>query len=192
MEKDAIEKLLTKIAIKNAKDSKGCIFVIMKNPIKYSALLSQDIKPFNIFENQRRLQVLSTVDGACIIDINGKLLAYSAKIDNVKTFKGYGMRHSAAFTASKKGNTVIMSSEEDAKVRIFKDGKMIIQIDSTEKDIEKKSSQLFNMWENIGVGTAGTLATAVIAPTAGLSLIPGIIIFGSAYQLIKFLKQKKK
>src|SRR3989344_5736425 len=90
----------------------------------------------NMLENQRRLEALALLDGACIVDKNGSLIAYSAKIINTKVFKGFGTRHSAAYTASLNKNVAILASEEDRKIRIFKNGKLIMQIDPMEKNIE--------------------------------------------------------
>ena len=73
-----IEEVLIDIAIKLAKQNKGCLFVIKLDGLKYETLIPQDVKPFNIIDNQRRLEALALLDGACIIDKNGKLIAYSA------------------------------------------------------------------------------------------------------------------
>ena len=186
-----IEEVLIEIAIKIAKQSKGCLFVIKQNGLKYESLIPQDIKPFNIIDNQRRLEALALLDGACIVDKNGKLIAYSAKIRNTKVFKGFGTRHAAAFTASLNKNVAIMASEEDRKIRIFKNGKLIMQIDPMEKNIEHRTKEAVNVLESIGAGSIVTLGASVLAPTLGITLIPGIVIFGSTYYLIKMLQKKK-
>lgn len=184
-----IEETLTKIALKIAKSGKGCIFVIMNNKFDYSPLIEQDIKPFSVFENQRRVEILGLNDGACIISPEGNLIAYSANILNVKTFIGFGTRHSSSYTASFNGNTVIMSSEEDHKVRIFKDGKYIMQIDSHEKGIETKTKEIVSVLESIGAGTLGAVGVGIFAPAIGLSIIPGILIFGTSHYVFKFVGQ---
>jgi len=106
--KKEIQKLLIDIAVKIAKQGKGCLFVIKENGVKYDLLFEKDIKGFDIFKNERRLEVLALIDGACIIDKKGNLIAYGANIKNVKSFKGFGTRHSAAYTASE-GNTAILA-----------------------------------------------------------------------------------
>jgi DNA integrity scanning protein DisA with diadenylate cyclase activity len=189
---EKVEKILVDIALKICKQRKGCMFVIMNNPFDYAPLIEQDIKPFSIFDNQRRLETLALVDGACIINPQGNLIAYAVQILNVKP-RGYGgTRHQASYTASLNGNIVIISSEEDAKVRIFKEGKLVIQIDSLEKNIETRTSEAVSFLESIGVGTIGTIGVSVLAPSFGLTLIPGVIIFGTAHYLSQKLFDKKR
>ena len=103
-----IEKTLMDIAIKIAKQEKGCLFVIKKNSLSYEPLLHQDVKPFPILENQRRLETLALLDGACIIDEKGYLIAYAVQIKKTKTFIGFGTRHAAGYTASLNGNISIL------------------------------------------------------------------------------------
>jgi hypothetical protein len=184
-----IEETLTRIALKIAKSGKGCIFVIMNNKFDYAPLIEQDIKPFSVYENQRRTEILGLNDGACIISPEGNLIAYSINILNVKTFTGFGLRHSSSYSASFNGNTVIMSSEEDKKVRIFKDGKLIMQIDALEKNIETKTKEVVSILESIGAGTLGVVGVGIFAPAIGLSIIPGILIFGTSHYVFKFVGQ---
>ena len=186
-----IEEILIGIAIKIARQEKGCLFVIKQNGLQYENLIPQDVKPFRIIDNQRRLEALALVDGACIIDKNGDLIAYAAQISNTKSFKGFGTRHSAAFTASLNKNIAILASEEDKKIRVFKNGKLLMQIDPMEKNIEHRTKEAVNVLESIGAGSIVTLGASVLAPTLGITLIPGIVIFGSTYYLIKMLQKKK-
>ena len=186
-----VEQVLLEISIKIAKQEKGCLFVIKQNGLEYETLIAQDIKPFNIIDNQRRLEALALLDGACIIDKKGYLIAYSAQISNTKTFKGFGTRHSAAYTASINKNIAILASEEDKKIRVFKNGKLLMQIDPMEKNIEQITKEAVNVLESIGVGSIATIGASVIAPTLGITSIPGIVIFGSTYYLIKMLQKKR-
>lgn len=185
MPTENIEETLTRIALKVAKDHKGCIFVIMNNKFDYSPLIEQDIKPFSVFENQRRTESLCRLDGACIISPDGNLLAYSQNILNVRSFMGFGLRHSSSYTASMNKNTAICSSEEDAKVRIFKDGKLIMQLDALEKGIETKTKEIGNILESVGIGTLSSIGVGILAPTVGITLIPGILIFTTAHYAFK-------
>jgi len=189
--KGKIEKLLIEIALKIAKQGKGCLFVIASNPVKYKLLFGKDIKPFNIFDNRRRLEILAFVDGAVIIDKDGNMVDYGAEIKITKIFKGFGTRHSAALSASLNNNTSILASEEDKKVRVFKNGKVLLQIDALERNIEKKVPEAVSLLESIGAGTVGTIMASV-AGIAGISLIPGIIIFGVPYYVLKRLLQEAK
>jgi DNA integrity scanning protein DisA with diadenylate cyclase activity len=190
--KKKVEEILIEIALKIAKQKKGCIFVIEDKPIKYNLLMEQDIKTFNILDNQqRRIETLAMMDGAVIISPEGDMKAYAAQIANVKPYTNFGLRHSSAYTASLPGNTVILASEEDAKVRIFKNGKLVMQLDALEKNIQTKTSDAVSILESIGVGTLGTIGASLMVPTLGLSLIPGILIFGTSHYLIKQLNQTK-
>jgi len=90
----------------------------------------------------------------------------------------------------KKGNLVVVISEEDRKLRILKDGKMIMQIDALQKNAEKSISKVVNILESIGAGTIGTIGTSLLVPALGIALLPGIIVFGSAHYLIKLLLKK--
>jgi hypothetical protein len=189
-----IEEVITKIALKIAKQGKGCIFVMMKNDFDYAPLLEQDIKPFKVIENQRRLEALALMDGACIIK-EDRLIAYSANILNVKNYPGFGTRHSSSYTASLNGNTVILASEEDSKVRIFKDGKLIMQLDPFEKGIETKTGEVISVLESIGAGTLSAIGVGILVPTIGITIIPGIIVFSTSHYVFKLVGQlldKKK
>ena len=191
--KDIEEKIL-KIAIEIAKSGEGCLFVIGENA-KYSKLIKQKFTKLNIFENgaEKILKGLAVIDGAVIIDKKGNLVDYGVMIRNTKPFVGYGTRHAAAFTASK-GNVVILGSEEERKIKIFKEGKYIMQIDALQKNVEKEIPMMSKVLESTGAGLIGTIGTAVLAPTLGVALIPGIIVFGGSYYAIKsfFDKYGKK
>ncbi|MBI2629989.1 DNA integrity scanning protein DisA nucleotide-binding domain protein [Candidatus Pacearchaeota archaeon] len=202
--REKIEKLLIDIAIKITKDGKGCLFVIKEKEFEYETMIEQDIKQFNVIDYPRRLEALSIIDGACVIDINGNLIAYSAKIKNTKPFTGYGTRHAAAYTSSLNGNTSIMSSEEDRKVKIFKSGVLIMQIDPFEKNIEYKTKEAVNILESIGIGSVASITASTLAPVsyltafgisaaapAGLVLIPGIVVFATTHYILKSLLKKK-
>ena len=183
-----IEKVLLDTAIKLSANGIGSISVFnIGNMVKYDDLFEKDVEPFNIVEYPRRFEIVSGVDGACIINKEGRLISYSAMIKNAKPYRGFGTRHAASYTASLGGNIVIMTSEEDRKVRVFRDGALVMQIDPTEKEVKKKTSHAINLMESVGVGTLGVIGTSVLVPTLGLTLIPGIIFFGTAHNLGKFL-----
>jgi len=186
-----IEKILIDSALRVIKSGEGCLFIIKHNGIGvgYELLIINDLKkPFSIFEekHQKRMDILAKLDGACIID-KGKLIAYGARIKDVRTFHGFGTRNSAAYTASLKGNTAILGSQESKKVRIFKNGVVVMQIDALERGIESKTSQAVSILESVGAGTIGAIGTGILLPTAGVTLLPGIIVFGSSHWILKYL-----
>jgi hypothetical protein len=187
-EQKKVAKLLLDTAIKLSTDGIGSISVFnIGGEVKYDDLFEKDIEPFNILESPRRFEILSAIDGACIINNDGTLISYSAMIKNTKLYKNYGCRHSASYTASMNGNLVIMTSEEDRKVRVFKNGLLIMQIDPTEKEVKKKTKEAVNILSSIGVGTLSVIGASFLAPTLGLTLIPGIIVFGGSHYLIKLI-----
>ena len=187
-----IEETLIEIALKIAKQKKGRLLVIMKSKFKYAPLLGEDIKPFSIFDNKRRLEALALLDGACIINQEGFCEGYAINILNVKMFKGYGTRHCAAYTASLEGNTSILASEEDNKVRIFKEGKMIMQIDPYGKEeASVKARYAVNIMESIGIGTVATVGITMLAPAIGITLGAGVIVFGTIHFMSRILNNLK-
>ncbi|MEK6819270.1 MAG: DNA integrity scanning protein DisA nucleotide-binding domain protein [Nanoarchaeota archaeon] len=184
-----IEKVLVQVGLKIAKRGEGALFVI--GEVEYKSLVKQSVPSFNIVENPKLLESLALIDGAVIIDESGFLKSYGSMIKSTKVLKNFGTRHSAAVSASlKEGNIVIVVSEEDRKLRIFKKGKMIMQIDALEKNVDKSVSQVVNLLESVGAGTIGTIGTGLLVPALGIALLPGVVLFGSAYYLGKVLKNK--
>jgi len=186
-----IEKSLIDICLKVTKNNKGCIIVLMDNLIEYEPLFPQDVIKFNIIGSERRAEALALLDGACIVNPQGEMIGYGMNIKNIKTYKGFGMRHSSSYTASLKGNKVFMTSEEDKKVKIWQHGKIIMQLDALEKGIETKTSEAANMLESLGFGSLATISSTLLAPAvlvgAGIAIIPGIIIFGTAHYVAKHI-----
>ena len=183
-----LQETLIQVGLKIAKRGEGALFVV--GIVKHRLLVDQAVPPFKVVDNPKLLESLAIMDGAVIIDKKGMLRAYGAMISSTKTFKNFGTRHSAAISASRKGNLVVIVSEEDKKVRIFKEGKMIMQIDALQKDVEKAVPEAVNILESVGAGAIGTIGTTLLAPTLGLALLPGIVVFGSAYYLTKMLSKR--
>jgi hypothetical protein len=188
-----IEEKLIHIAIKLARRGEGGLFVIVfgKKP-EFKKLVEQNIKPFNVIQmkNEKLVESLAMIDGAVIINTEGELIAYGAMIRNSVPFKGFGTRHAAALAASKNGNTSILSSEEERKVKIFKNGRYIMQLDALEKGIEKEVPSISRFFESVGAGFLGTLGVATLLPGLGVTIIPGVIIFGGSYYALKSLLDK--
>ncbi len=191
-----IEEFLFKIALEIAKDGEGALFVI-GDDIKYSKLMNQRFDDFSVFSKgaNKIIKSLAVIDGAVIISKEGNVVDYGAMIKGAKPFVGYGTRHAAAITASKNNNIAILCSEEERKVKVFKNGKYVMQLDSLEKNIHQDVSQAAGILESVGVGTLSTIGVATLAPTLGFALIPGILVFGGSYYTIKKLSKihfKKK
>jgi len=178
-----LEETLVQVGLRIAKRGEGALFVI--GDVESEPLVDQTVPPFNVVENPKLLESLALMDGAVILDKSGTMISYGAMIKSSFTFRNFGTRHSAAITASKiPGNIAIIVSEEDKKIRILKDGKLILQFDALQKDVEKSVPQAVKLLESVGAGTLGALGTSLIAPALGVAFLPGVVVFGSAYYLI--------
>lgn len=188
-----IEEAVIKIAIEIAKSGEGALIVIGEN-IKYERLIRQKFSRLNIFDNgaPKILKGLAVIDGAVILDKKGNLVDYGVLIKKTKAFVGYGTRHAAAVAASNNENIAVMISEEERKIKVFKNGRYLMQIDAFEKNVEKKVPMISTVLESVGAGVLGTIGTATLAPTLGIALLPGIIVFGGSYYAIKAFMSKYK
>jgi len=191
-----IEEQLLEVAIELARKGEGALFVIGEK-INYEKLIKQRLHKFSVFDKGARklLVSLATIDGAVILNTKGDVIDYGAMIRRVKAFPGYGTRHAAAVSASKNGNTSILVSEEERKVKIFRGGKFIMQLDALQKNIEKQIPKVTTVLESVGVGFIGTIGASVLIPALGITLLPGVIIFGASYfairELFSLAKKKK-
>ncbi|MDD5012352.1 MAG: DNA integrity scanning protein DisA nucleotide-binding domain protein [Candidatus Nanoarchaeia archaeon] len=186
--KVSLEEVLVQVGLRIAKRGEGALFVV--GDVPYTSLVKQTVPPFNVIDNPKLLESLALIDGAVIIDKNGFLKAYGVMIKSKRVLKDHGTRHSAALTAATEGNFVVIISEEDRKVKILKDGKMVMQLDALQKNVEKTVPRIVGFLEAIGAGTVGAIGTSVLAPTLGIALLPGVIVFGSAYYLVKLLGKR--
>ncbi|MCR4327484.1 MAG: DNA integrity scanning protein DisA nucleotide-binding domain protein [Nanoarchaeota archaeon] len=184
-----IEEALIQVGLRIAKRGEGALFVVGK--VEYKPLVDQTVPPFKVSENLKLLESLALMDGAVVINKEGLMEAYGVKIKDKKVLRNFGTRHSAALSASKGDNLVVVVSEEDKKVRILKKGKMVMQIDALQKDVEKSVTGAVKVLESIGVGAIGTIGASLLVPTVGLALLPGVVLFGSVYYLGRFLRGKK-
>ncbi|MEK6898674.1 MAG: DNA integrity scanning protein DisA nucleotide-binding domain protein [Nanoarchaeota archaeon] len=185
-----IEEILIQVGLRIAKRGEGALFVV--GNVDYEPLVEQSVPSFRISDNLKLLESLALIDGAVIVGKDGFMKAYGAMIKTTKTFKGYGTRHSAGLTAAQGDNLVVLISEEDRKVRILKDEKMIMQLDALEKGVEQQVSGAVKILESVGAGTLGALGTGLLVPALGLAFLPGVVVFGSAWYLGKMLLSKKE
>lgn len=190
--KKKIEEEILKIAFEIAKKGEGSLFVI-GDDVKYSTSFPElfEGKKLAVEERGTRkiLEKLATIDGAVVISKNGFVNAYGARIKNPKVMKGYGTRHAAALGASEKKQTVIMTSEEDKVVRIFKDGKMIMELNpkKAEKEIPRVM-QILSLYDIPAFAAFLGASSAIVASQLlGLTPLPGVLVFGSSYYAIKAL-----
>jgi DNA integrity scanning protein DisA with diadenylate cyclase activity len=185
-----LEEYLIKVGLRIANRKEGALFVVGKT--KYSPLIDQTFPSFEAKKNPKLLESLALIDGAVILNKKGFVEAYGVLIKTKSAYKNFGTRHSAAMTASQdEDNFVLLISEEDKKLRIFKGGKMIMQIDPEQKNVEKSISPATTILESIGVGTVGTIGVGILAPTLGITLLPGVVVFGAAHYFGKKFLGKK-
>lgn len=185
-----IEECLIKVGLRIANRKEGALFVVGK--VKYSPLIEQNVPPFSAIKNPKLLESLALIDGAVVLDKTGVVKAYGVLIKTKSAYKNFGTRHSAAMTASEdRSNFVLLVSEEDKKLRIFRHGKMVMQIDPEHKNIEQSITPAATILESIGVGTMGTIGVGILAPTLGITLLPGVVVFGAAHYFGKKLFKKR-
>lgn len=183
-----LQTLLIEIGLKIAKRGEGALFVV--GNCDYKPMIEQTVPPFRVVDNPKLLESLALMDGAVIIDRSGVVRAYGTMIKSTNPFKNFGTRHGAAFSASTNGNLVVLVSEEDKKVKIFRNKKMIMQIDALQKNVERSVPKVVKILESIGAGTVGAIGTSLLYPQFGIAFLPGIIVFGSAYYLTRlFIKR---
>jgi DNA integrity scanning protein DisA with diadenylate cyclase activity len=183
-----LEETLIQVGLRIAKRGEGALFVVGET--KYTPMVNQSIPPFKAIDNPKLLESLALMDGAIIINKKGFVSAYGVKIKSTKVFKNFGTRHSAGLSAATGNNLVVLISEEDKKVRILKKGKMIMQIDALQKNVEQNVSHAVKVLETVGAGAIGTIGTSLLLPTLGVAFLPGVIFFGSAYLIGKMIKKK--
>ncbi len=188
------DKKVLEIAIELARKGEGALFVV-GDKVDYERLMRQPIQPFSVFDNgaDKLLKSFATIDGAVIINKKGDVVSYGAMIKKPKAFIGFGTRHAAAMSASKHNSNIsILCSEEERKVKIFKQGKLVMQVDPFQKNIEKKIPQMITVLETVGAGFIGVVGASALMPTLGISLIPGVVIFGASYLALKKIYEHMK
>jgi DNA integrity scanning protein DisA with diadenylate cyclase activity len=183
-----LEETLIQVGLRIAKRGEGALFVV--GEIEYSPLINQSVPPFKAIENPKLLESLALMDGAVIINKRGFVSAYGVRIKSTKIFKNFGTRHSAGLSAAKGDNLVVLVSEEDKKIRILKKGKMIMQLDALQRDVEENISYAVKILETVGAGTVGAVGTSLLFPPLGVAILPGILFFGSAYYIGKLIKKR--
>jgi DNA integrity scanning protein DisA with diadenylate cyclase activity len=185
-----LEEVLIQVGLRIAKRGEGALFIVGET--RYTPMVNQSIPPFKAIENPKLLESLALMDGAVIINKNGFVSAYGVKINSTKVLKNFGTRHSAGLSAAVGDNLVVIVSEEDKKIKILKKGKMIMQIDALQKDVEQHVSYAVKTLETVGAGTIGAIGTSLLLPALGIAFFPGVIIFGSAYYIGKLIKNRLK
>ena len=183
-----VEKVCIDVAMEVAKEGEGCLIVIGETK-NYDLLFP------NFFEKttvnaldkgmNKVLAKLAQIDGAVIISPDGAIQAYGAQLKSQSPVAGHGTRHAAAKGISLDGNIAILASEEDKKVKIFKQGVPLVEINPYTKGVENQVSKIVNFInrpEAVAV-TGAALGSSVL----GIALLPGIVVFAGSYYIAKQL-----
>tara|TARA_Y100000310_G_scaffold250395_1_gene256607 strand:+ start:6505 stop:7104 length:600 start_codon:yes stop_codon:yes gene_type:complete len=189
MEKNKVYNDLLSISKRLAKRKEGALFIIAKEKATkktYELLYPQVAKKKKLHEKGMHhvLERLSTLDGATIITPNGSIVAYGAKINKTKAVPGYGTRHAAAagITRRVSDSTAILVSEESGWIRIFQDGKMVLETDSQDnpRSVQEKIVS-FLTDKDTALLTAAGASTAII----GSAAVAPVLVVGGTYLAIK-------
>ncbi len=137
--KEEVYNIVLELAKDIARETMGALFVI--GPKKkfhgtYEPLYPEIIKGHYLHEKGMRIIIekLAELDGAFLIAEDGELLAFGARIRKAASIPGYGTRHAAAagITMTLPEATAIVVSEEVSWIRVFQEGKIILEMDSSE------------------------------------------------------------
>jgi diadenylate cyclase len=184
--KEEIYNFLLEVSQEFAKRKLGALIVIAPkkkfNKI-YEPLYPQITGKNDIFEKgTRELMIkLAELDGAFLIGDDGTIVAFGARITKSKVLPGYGTKHAAAVGITKhiQNSSAILVSEENNWVKVFKDGKIILELDST-----KQPPQLMNKIVNF-VTDNDTALIATAGVSAAITGVIPIVIVSGTYLAIK-------
>lgn len=176
---------VTALVNEMANKKMGSFFIITKRDISkeyermYPDLFSHRKINIKDKETQTLLLALAGLDGAIVINNDGFVIDYGAKIKKTKILLGHGTKHAAARGISQLKDVLpIISSEEDGKVRIFREGEMVAEITprtGKDKRFFEKIGELFSR-PDVQVATAGGVASLLLKINP---LMAGAIFTGS-------------
>ncbi|MBS3134296.1 DNA integrity scanning protein DisA nucleotide-binding domain protein [Candidatus Woesearchaeota archaeon] len=187
MNKKQVYNEVLRISKSIARSKKGALFIIAKKENfnnLYETLYPQIFKKnnLNVKGIDKVVEQLATLDGAVLISDRGMLIAFGAKLKKSTPVIGYGTKHAAASGTTRyiKDSTAILISEELNWIKIFQDGKIIMEMDpNTETPVplaDKIAAFLTN--KDTALLTAAGVSTAI------LGLAPTVIV-GGTYLTIK-------
>lgn len=202
--KKEIYKTIISIAENIARIKKGALIVIV-SPEKmkdlYSPLYPQGIR-LDLKDRgaDKVIEKLATLDGAVLISPQGEMYAYGVRVRKSKAIQGFGTRHAAAKGITEYTNsTALLVSEESNLIRIFRKGKIILEMDAKEKpkNLNNKILSFLSEGDTALLAAAGASA-AMAGPSIllGPIMAPIIIVGGSVYFAMKaaakFMKDHSK
>ncbi len=184
--KEDVYSFLLETSKEIAKRKHGALFVVApshKFEGVYEPLYPQAISSINIFDKGAKELIvkLAELDGAFLVDDEGIVVAFGARIKKSKVLPGYGTKHAAAvgITSHIQNCSAILVSEETGWIKIFKKGKQILEMDSakTPKSLMHKVVAFVSDNDTTLLATAGVSAAVI-------GFIPVVVVSG-AYLAIK-------
>ncbi len=179
--KEKVYNFLLEISKDLTKKKLGALFVIgPKHSFKdlYEPLYPQVVENHSIFEkgSKELILKLAELDGAFLVIDDGILVAFGARILKSRALPGYGTKHAAAvgITSNIKNSSAILVSEESHMIKIFKNGKIILEMDSS----KTPPSIMHQVVGFVTDNDTALLATAG-ASAAIMGFIPVVIVSGT-------------
>ncbi|MBU2637439.1 MAG: DNA integrity scanning protein DisA nucleotide-binding domain protein [Nanoarchaeota archaeon] len=189
LSKEKVYEIILPVAKQIARSKEGALFVIgPANKFKklYDPLFPQVLEKVNLKQAGmgKVLEKLATLDGAVVISNTGDLLAYGVKIKKSIPVPGYGTKHAAAagITTHVQDSIAVLVSEEINWVKVFKNGKIILEMDSEENPKSMESKIISFLSEG---DTALLTAAGISAAILGGAAVAPIMIAGGTYLAIK-------
>lgn len=189
MDKHKVYEEVLHIAKQIARTKEGALFLLadekkLKNT--YDLLFPQLLTSHSLKEQgmNKVIEKLATLDGAVLVSYSGNIIAFGAKIKKSKPVPGYGTKHAAAsgITEHIKNSTAILVSEESNWIKVFQEGKIVLEMDSEDnpKSLEDKIISFLSEGDT-ALLTAGGISAAILG---GAAVAP-IMIVGGTYLAIK-------
>ncbi len=179
--KEKVYNFLLEVAQEIAKRKLGGLFVVApKNDFKkvYEPLYPQLVSRQKIFEkgSKELLVKLAELDGAFLVGDDGTLVAFGARIKKSRALPGYGTKHAAAagITSHLGRAQAILVSEETSWVKVFRDGKVVLEMDP-----EKTSASTMNKVVSFITDNDTTLLATAGVSAAIMGIMPVVVVSGT-------------
>src|SRR3989344_2360092 len=196
MKEERTCEILLEIAKRIAKQRKGALFVVTsRNKFKgvYEQLFPQIHIPYIIDKKGigAIIEKLATLDAS-----DGRVVAYGVRLKFSKAVRGFGTRHAAAsgITNAIKNSTAILVSEEVNWIKVFKNGRLILEMDpaaETSVRVKHKITRFITDNDTALLTAAG--ASAVLLGAGPVLVVGGtyLAVRGAAGIIRKKLSQVK-
>jgi|SRR3989338_2314905 len=180
--KERVYNLILEISKNLADQKKGALFVLApkeKLTNIYECLYPKILSNHSIFDKGAKalIEKLAELDGAFLLSHYGELVAYGARIKKSIPIKGYGTKHAAAsgITQKIKGSTAILVSEETNWIKIFREGRIILEMDGTKKSPPTLTHKVMSFLTDNDTA----LITTAGASAALVGFLPVVVVSGT-------------